>query len=377
MNRPTTSRRARTAALPAVLALGSLVLAGCSAPNEGTAPGSDGGTASSGDAALSGELNGAGATSQSSAMEAWTAGFTEVAPDVTVNYDAAGSGAGREQFIGSGVSFAGSDAYLDAEELTAAQERCAGGDAIGLPLYISPIAVIYNLEGVDELNLSPATIARIFDQQITDWSDPAIAADNGGTALPAGPITPVNRADDSGTTENFMEYLVATAGADFPYEPDGVWPIEGGEAAQGTDGVVQAVTGGAGTIGYADASRAGDLGVASIGVGDGFEQPTAEAAAAIVDASPAAEGRPEGDLAIDLDRSSTEAGAYPLVLVSYTVACTTYEDAEEAERVKAFLGYIASEEGQSAAAENAGSSPISADLRTQVEASVESITAAG
>ncbi|CAA9386161.1 MAG: Phosphate ABC transporter, periplasmic phosphate-binding protein PstS [uncultured Quadrisphaera sp.] len=373
MKRSTTGRRA---ALPAALVLGSLVLAGCSAPNEEPAPGAEGTASPSGGAALSGELNGAGATSQSSAMEAWIAGFTEVQPDVTVNYDAAGSGAGREQFIASGVSFAGSDAYLDEEELTAAQERCAGGDAIGLPLYISPIAVIYNLEGVDELNLTPATIAKIFNQQITDWSDPAITADNGGTALPAGPITPVNRADDSGTTENFMEYLVATAGADFPHEPDGVWPVEGGEAAQGTDGVVQAVTGGTGTIGYADASRAGDLGVVSIGVGEGFEQPTPEAAAAVVDASPAAESRPEGDLAIDLDRSSTEAGAYPLVLVSYTIACTTYEDAEEAERVKAFLTYIASEEGQTAAAENAGSAPISADLRTQVETSIESITAA-
>jgi phosphate transport system substrate-binding protein len=376
VKRSSTGRRASTVALPAVLALGSLVLVGCAPANEPTTSGGSA-DASSGDAAaLSGELNGAGASSQGSAMEAWIAGFTEVQPDVTVNYDPAGSGAGREQFIAEGVSFAGSDAYLDEEELTAAQERCAGGDAIGLPLYISPIAVIYNLEGVDELSLSPATIAKIFNQQIKDWSDPAIAADNGGTALPAGPITPVNRQDDSGTTENFMEYLVATAGADFPYEPDGVWPIEGGEAAQGTDGVVQAVTSGAGSIGYADASRAGELGVVSIGVGEGFEQPTPEAAAAIVDASPAAEGRPEGDLAIDLDRSSTEAGAYPLVLVSYTIACTTYEDAEEAERVKAFLSYIASEDGQAAAAENAGSSPISADLRTQVEASIESITAA-
>ena len=362
------------AALPAAIVL-TLGLSACGAANETS---SDAEPAAGGEsaAALSGELNGIGATSQSSAMEAWIAGFTEVQPDVTVNYDAQGSGAGRDQFLAGGASFAGSDAYLDDEELASAEERCAGGNAIDLPVYVSPIAVVYNLEGVDELNLAPATVAKIFNGQITDWSDPAIAADNGGTALPAGPINPVHRQDDSGTTENFIEYLVATAGTDFPYEPDGVWPVEGGEAANGTDGVISAVTAGAGSIGYADFSRAGDLGVASIGVGSEFVAPSAEAAAAVVDVSPAVEGRPEGDAAIDLDRATTEAGTYPLVLVSYAVACTTYEDADEAERVKAFLSYITSEEGQQAAADNAGSAPISEDLRSKITPTIEAISAA-
>ena len=361
------------AALPAAIVL-TLGLSACSAANETSSTDSE--SSAGGAAALSGEVNGVGSSAQASAMEAWIAGFTEVQPDLTVNYDPQGSGAGREQFIAGGASFAGSDAYLDDEELASAEERCAGGNAVDLPVYISPIAVVYNLEGVDELNLAPATIAKIFSGQITDWSDPAIAADNGGTALPAGPITPVHRQDDSGTTENFMEYLVATAGADFPYEPDGVWPIEGGEAANQTNGMIQAVTAGAGSIGYADASRAGDLGVASIGVGDAFVAPTAEAAATVVDVSTPVEGRPEGDLAIDLDRATTEAGAYPLVLVSYAVACTSYEDAEEAERVKAFLTYVTSEEGQQAAADNAGSAPISEDLRSQVTPVIEGISAA-
>ena len=109
-------------------------------------------------------------------------------------------------------------------------------------------------------------------------------------------VTPVHRADDSGTTENFTDYLYATAPDVWTSEPDGVWPLQSGEAAQGTSGVVSAVAGGNGTIGYADASRAAEegLGTAAIQVGDEFVTYSPEAAAAIVDASPFEEGRSRG-----------------------------------------------------------------------------------
>ena len=107
-------------------------------------------------------------------------------PDVTVNYDPAGSSSGREQFLSGGLAFAGSDAALDDDELKAGKDRCPGGDAIDLPLYVSPVAVIYNLEGVEELTLSPEVIADIFNQKISKWNDPAITALNEGVE-PAGP----------------------------------------------------------------------------------------------------------------------------------------------------------------------------------------------
>ena len=103
-------------------------------------------------------------------------------------------------------------------------------------------------------------------------------------------ITAVHRADDSGTTENFTDYLHEAAPEVWTAEPDGEWPFKGGEAAPQTSGVVDAVTNGTGTIGYADASKAGDLGVAQIKVGDKFVKYSPEAAAAIVDASPKARG---------------------------------------------------------------------------------------
>ncbi|GAA4976211.1 phosphate ABC transporter substrate-binding protein PstS [Kineococcus glutinatus] len=358
-------------ALPAALLL-SLGLAACGASNEDTGTTDDSSTSSS--EALSGELSGAGASSQKAAMDAWIAGYSAAQPDVTVNYDPAGSGAGREQFLSGAVDFAGSDAYLDEEELTQAEETCPGGNAIDIPVYVSPIAVIYNLPEVADLQLSAPTVAKIFSGAITTWDAAEIAADNPGKTLPATAINPVHRADDSGTTTNFTDYLSKAGEGAWTAEPDGEWPLPGGEAAQGTSGVVSAVTAGAGSIGYADLSQAGDLGVASLKVGDAYVAPTAESAAAVVDASPEAEGRPEGDIAVDIDRTTTAAGAYPVVLVSYHVACTKYEDATQAELVKSFLSYVVSEEGQQAAADAAGSAPLSSTLTEEATAAIESIS---
>jgi phosphate transport system substrate-binding protein len=354
--------------------VGTLALTACGAANEETAGGGSASTTGS-STELSGALNGAGASSQQAAMQGWTAGYSGVQPGVTVNYDPVGSGGGREQFIAGGTDFAGSDAALDEEELTAAQERCAGGEVFELPNYISPIAVVYNLEGVDELNLSPEVVAGIFDQKITNWNDPAIAADNPDVTLPDLPITPVNRSDESGTTENFTEYLAAAAGGAWSYEPDGNWPVSGGEAAQGTSGVVSAVSGGNGTIGYADLSQAGELGVANIGVGEEFVTPSPEAAAAVVENSQRLEGRGQYDFAIELARDTAESGSYPIVLVSYHIGCIAYDDQEKAGLVKDFMGYVISEEGQQAAAEAAGSAPISDALREQAQTAVDAITA--
>lgn len=208
--------------------------------------------------ALSGELAGAGASSQEAAMEAWKAGFAAVQPDVAVSYDAVGSGAGITQFADSQVLWAGSDAPLEGEEIEAARARCAS-PAWALPVYISPVAVIFNLEGVDALNLDAATIAKIFTGEIAKWNDPAIVASNPGVELPDLAITPVHRSDKSGTTENFTDYLHEAAPEAWAYDPAKEWPIEGGESGDKTAGVVQAVTEGAGAIGYADASQAGDL----------------------------------------------------------------------------------------------------------------------
>ncbi|OMQ15098.1 phosphate ABC transporter substrate-binding protein PstS [Modestobacter sp. VKM Ac-2676] len=361
--------RGRIAALVGVAAVGGLVVLATTyvPPNER-------GVGAADVEQLSGTLVGAGSSAQQAAMQGWTAGYSAIQPQVTVSYDPIGSGGGREQFLAGGTDFAGSDAALDAEELAQAAERCGPSGIFELPNYISPIAVVHNLDGVEELGLSPTTLAGIFDQQITRWDDPAIVADNPDTELPDLPITPVNRSDESGTTENFVEYLAAAGGEAWPHEPDGNWPVAGGEAAQGNSGVVAAVAGGQGTIGYADLSQAGDLGVASIAVGDEFIAPSAEAAAAVVANSPRVEGRGPHDYVIEVNRDTTGSGEYPIVLVSYHVGCLDYADPQVAELMRDFMTYVVSEEGQEAAAAVAGSAPISDGLREQALAAIDAVT---
>lgn len=344
----------------------SLTLAACGAANE------EGGDDSN-EPSLSGTLSGGGASSQEAAVQAWKAGFQTANPDVTVNYDPAGSGAGREQFISGGLAFAGSDAYLDDEELADAKARCSDGEIVEVPSYVSPIAVIYNVEGVDNLQLSPKVIGEIFENKITKWNDPAIADENPDADLPDSNITAVHRSDDSGTTENFTEYLEAASEGGWSKGAVETWPIKSGEAASGTSGVVAAVEGGNGTIGYADLSQAGDLNTVKVKVGDNYTEPTPEAAAASLDAATPVEGRSETDLALDLDRETTEDGVYPIVLASYMIACQTYEDQAEADLVKGWMSYVTGEEGQQESADNAGSAPITGEFADKVATAIETI----
>lgn len=362
----------RFAQVGAIAAVAALALAGC-ASNEGGAPAAGGSDAPAGN--LSGELVGGGATSQEVAVQTWTTGIQTSNADLTVNYDAGGSGAGRESFQQGAFQFAGSDRAFKSDEISAGPfDSCAdGSDLVELPTYISPIAVVFNLDGVDSLNLDAKTLAGIFAGTITTWNDPAIVAQNEGTELPATAITAVHRSDKSGTTGNFTDYLGANAEDVWTYGSVEEWPVQNGEGANGTSGVISAVEGGQGTIGYADASRAGELGTVSVKVGEEFVSYSPEAAAAIVDESPEEEGRAATDIAIKLDRTSTEAGVYPIVLVSYLIGCAQYEDETVAANVKGFFSYAASEEGQRAAAEATGSAPISDTLREQITTAIEAI----
>ena len=353
-------------------------LAGC-ASNEKQDTNESGGAAGAQSAAtgtVEGTFAGAGATAQEAAQAAWISEFQTSNPGVTINYAPEGSGAGREKFIQGATVFAGSDSYLHDDELAGSFARCAADTkAIDLPVYISPIAVVFNVEGVDALNLDSDVIAKIFRGEITKWNDKAIADLNKDAALPDLNITVVHRSDDSGTTENFTDYLHATAGEVWKDEASDKFPggFAGAEGAQGTSGVIDAVKNGVGTIGYADASKTGDMAKAALKVGDKFVELTPAAAAAVVDASPRVDGRAENDLAIALDRTTTEDGAYPLVLVSYLIVCEQYADAEDAEFVREYATYIASPEGQAASESGAGSAPISDQTRDLINASIATI----
>jgi phosphate transport system substrate-binding protein len=351
---------------------GTLALAACGASNE-NASATTGSASSSSAQQLSGSLSGAGSSAQQAAMQGWTAGFSAQQSGVTVNYDPVGSGGGRQQFLSGAVDFAGSDAALTDAEVQQAGTACGSAGYFELPNYISAIAVVYNLPSVKNLQLSPSTLAKIFAGQVKTWNDPAIAADNPGTSLPSTAITPTHRADKSGTTSNFTDYLSKTASDVWTNPAGDTWPLQGGEAANQTSGMVAAVKAGEGTIGYADESQATGLGIAKIKIGSSWVAPNSKGAAALVSASPTVTGRSADDLAIQLNRTTTDTSQYPLVLVSYHIGCLQPKDATKASILKAFENYVISSDGQQAAAKAAGSAPISDAQREKSQKVVDTI----
>ncbi|MFT4147254.1 MAG: phosphate ABC transporter substrate-binding protein PstS [Micrococcaceae bacterium] len=324
---------------------------------------------------LKGTLTGIGSSAQKSAVDAWTAEFESNNSQVNLQYSSDGSGAGRTALINKSADFAGSDVAMKPQELEQSKNVCGSNGAFDIPVYISPIEITFNLENIKELNLDSATIAKIFNGKITKWNDTAIAALNPGVKLPDLAITPVHRGDESGTTQNFTDYLHKTAGSEWPDEGAQSWPkAYDGEAAQKTAGVVSTTQATPGAIAYADESGVSpDLGKVKIKVGNQFVAITPEGASKVVAQSPKQSGRAANDLAIDINRTSTDPTTYPLVLVSYHVLCSTYPSQEKADNVKAWESYVVSEQGQNTSKQSAGSAPLPDTLRAQAQQSINSI----
>ncbi|MCI1636303.1 phosphate ABC transporter substrate-binding protein PstS [Bifidobacterium sp.] len=360
---------------------GLVMMASLAACGDNTSSTAEDTSSSSAAATISGEFAGAGASSQQSAVEAWQAGFEAKQPDAKISYDPSGSGAGVSTFLTGSTVWAGSDAALTADQVSQSKSVCASGTAFDVPVYISPIAIVYNLKtaGLNgeskHVNLDGETIAKIFDGKITNWNDDAIKTQNPKLDLPDLAITVVHRSDKSGTTKNFLSYVKDTAGSAWGYDVEETWPNQVGQGAKGTSGVISTVSQAEGTIGYADASQVGTLGSVAVKVGEKYVAYSADAAAKVVDASPKDDTATEKNrVVIKLDHNTTEAGAYPVVLVSYDIACPAYKDTKNAEFAKQWLSYVVSEEGQKTAAETAGSAPMSDSLRTEVMKSIDAIS---
>ena len=92
---------------------------------------------------VSGNFSGAGASSQQAAVEAWIAGFQGTNPDAKVAYNPSGSGAGVSTFLTGATAWAGSDAVLSDDEVEQSKSVCASGNAFDIPVYVSPIAVVF------------------------------------------------------------------------------------------------------------------------------------------------------------------------------------------------------------------------------------------
>ena len=153
-----------------------------------------------------------GSTAQQNAIAVFSQVWGQVCPARHLSYNPTGSGAGRRR--SSSPSRSTSPVRTRRSRTSRSPRpptRCGGNPAWNLPLVFGPVAMAYNIEGVDKLVLNGDVLAKIFQGQITKWNDPAIAALNSGATLPDTDITPIFRSDSSGTTDNFQKYLTAAA----------------------------------------------------------------------------------------------------------------------------------------------------------------------
>jgi phosphate transport system substrate-binding protein len=345
------------------VALATLTVAGCSSNTN------NGGTANptnSADAlkSLSGTLKFTGATFPMAFYNKALDAFGNVAPNLDVTYQGVGSGQGKKDF-GNGLNdFAASDSLVKDGDGPAA------GSWYYIPTVAAPITVSYNVSGLTNLKLSGPTLAKIMATTIKNWNDPAIAADNGGTAGPNKPIVVVHRSEGSGTTNNFTKFLVAAGGADWTLGTgDSItWPATT-QGAQGNGGVAQLIKQSDGAIGYVDFSdaKAAGLTFASIKNKDGqYVAPSVDGAKAAVAGATVAD---------DLTYNPTftaGAASYPITAPTYLLVHKTYSDATKRANVQAFIKWLLTDGSKLAGDVNFASLP--ADLQAKALAQVDKIS---
>jgi phosphate transport system substrate-binding protein len=324
---------------------------------------SGGGAATTGGEPVSGTLQGSGSTFQLAFQQEAASEFGSANSGAQITYGGGGSGKGRTDLTEKTVDFAGSDAPFKDDEKPA-------DPILYFPILLGPITVSFNVSGVDTLNLSPDTIAGIFQREITKWNDPKIAADNEGADLPDTDITVVHRSDGSGTTQNFTEWLQVAAPDVWTLAPGSTveWPADT-QAGNGNQGVAQIVQSTDGAIGYVDFSDAVASGLkfASVKNASGdFIEPTSESASA------AGEGI---DISTDLlfkAYNSPAAGAYPITYQSWVIVYQNQTDPAKGALLKAYLTYLLTD-GQ-ALLPDLDYAPLSKTLQDMAVAQLDQLT---
>jgi len=371
--------RRRIASITGIALAGTISLAGCGSDNNATTISGANGTATNAADCATGTLNGEGSSAQKNAIEQAITDFQTTCPGATINYNPTGSGAGIKQFIAGQVDFAGSDSALSDKPKAgstsieqADADKACGSPAWNLPMVTGPIAVAYNLKGVDKLVLTPAVTAKIFNGLITKWNDPAIMAINKGVTLPATAIKVFFRSDESGTTDNFTKYLNAAASTDWPAAPGKKWTGKG-EGKEKSAGVANAVKATDGGITYAEWSYARDnkLGIARIDNGAGPVELTGQSVGKAVSA--AKQAGTGNNLKLKLDYATKEAGAYPILLVTYEVVCSKSKDPAKAKLLSTFLKSFAAADMQTKL-QDIGYAPLPAEVQAKVVAAIDGLS---
>jgi phosphate transport system substrate-binding protein len=286
-----------------------------------------------GSASAATQLQGAGATFPAPLYQRWIAEYTKGNPDVQINYQGVGSGAGIKQFTQNLVSFGASDAAMKDEEIAAVKQG-----VVLIPATAGSIVLAYNLPGVENLKLSREAYVGIFLGKITKWNDPAIAKTNAGVNLPNLAVTVCERSDGSGTNFVFTKHLSAISPEFKDQVGEGTsvtWPT--GVAGKGNDGVTALIKQNKGAIGYVEYGYAKNnkLSFAALQnkAGEFVTATTASGAATLATTQfPANLLR-----AWPSDPEGKE--AYPISTFTWLLLYKKYDNTQAAEAVKKFVNY--------------------------------------
>lgn len=322
-------------------------------------------------------LKASGSTAQANAMTRFIDAYKKACPGHTLSYTSNGSGAGVSEFLSNHTDFGGSDSPLSESrgEYTTAKQRC-GSDAWNIPVVFGPLAITYNLSSKDTLVLDAPTIAKIFNGTITRWDDPAITQFN--ESMPSEAIHVVYRSDESGTTDNFQQYLDAASGGAWGKGVGKTFHGGVGEGAPGNEGTSAYVKDNEGAISYneysfAQAQRLSAAQVLTSARGSSGPVPISADTVAKTVANATVSGQ-GNDLVLDTSAfyTPTQPGAYPIVLATYELVCSKYADPATGQAVRAFLQSTIGP-GQ-VNLEDYGYFPLPADFQAKVSTAVNAIS---
>lgn len=320
-----------------------------------------------------GSLQLAGSTAQTNAFSVWRKDYQQRCSGATVNYGGGGSGKGVQNFEDGTIDFAGSDFPLSGDDVAKANAHCKAGPALNLPMVPGPIAVGYNLPGVKDLNLSAPVLAKIFSGKITKWNDSEIKKDNPSASLPSATIQTFHRADGSGTSFNFSNYLAHDAKSDWSYGANKTWPAPTGQGEKGTAGIAQSVKSTPGGVGYMELSYATQNNISYARVGNSQGKFISLTNDNVVKFLSLAKVVGTGNnLPLQFDYATSDTSAYPAMLVTYEIVCSAGNPSGKVALIKGFLGYIASDAAQKELP-SSGYVRLASNLQQKVQAAIATI----
>lgn len=317
-----------------------------------------------------GSLTGAGSTFDNPLFTKAFFDYSAKYPQVTVNYQPVGSGAGIQQFIKQTVDFGATDVPMAAADITSA----GGPSALTqIPVTLGVVSIAYNVSGMSSLQLDAPTLAAIFLGHIKKWNDPLIAALNSGVTLPNEAITVEHRSDGSGTTYIFTDYLAkvspewqSTVGTAKSVK----WPV--GVGGSGNQAVAQGISSTEGAIGYVELSYVVQTGMHQAAIKNANGKFVTASVAGATAAAAQNTNVSATNFSIVNEPGDT---TYPIAGFSWVILSTSYSDAHKGKAVvNLFKWLITTGQGEGSALQYA---PLPSPVQQLALANLKLVKAGG